>query len=163
MIDTGKYDYEGYGINVDSAREIPGTVNKFTTFCPRCHADRKPSHQKKRELTVWPDSGYCKCNHCGETWRMDTREWQEKKSERKKIVKKKGNGKAEKNPSGNAKGGSGTGKESGKGLFSRFNGKKSEKKSATNDDVKTDNAPEEKTSFESVQPAPENSAPETQN
>ena len=77
-------------------------------------------------------------------------------------TKKKGNGKAEKNPSGNAKGGSGTGKESGKGLFSRFNGKKSEKKSATNDDVKTDNAPEEKTSFESVQPAPENSAPETQ-
>lgn len=77
-------------------------------------------------------------------------------------TKKKGNGKAEKNPSGNAKGGSGTGKESGKGLFSRFNGKKSEKKSATNDDVKTDNAPEEKSSFESVQPAPENSAPETQ-
>ena len=92
MIDTGKYDYEGYGINVDSAREIPGTVNKFTTFCPRCHADRKPSHQKKRELTVWPDSGYCKCNHCGETWRMDTREWQENKSQRKEIVKKKGNG-----------------------------------------------------------------------
>ena len=89
MIDTGKYDYEGYGINVDSAREIPGTVNKFTTFCPRCHADRKPSHQKKRELTVWPDSVYCKCNHCGETWRMDTREWQENKSQRKEIVKKK--------------------------------------------------------------------------
>ena len=83
IIDTSKYDLESYGINIKDAKTVAGK-NEIRTFCPHCHANRKVQHQKERELWVSGDSGYCYCHNCGAKWRMDEREYQERKAKLEK-------------------------------------------------------------------------------
>lgn len=78
-INTSKYDLESYGINIRDAKEVAGK-NEIRSFCPHCHANRKTEHRKERELWVSLDTGNCVCHNCGAEWRMDTREFQERKA-----------------------------------------------------------------------------------
>lgn len=78
-INTSKYDLESYGINIRDAKEVPGK-NEIRTFCPYCHANRKTEHRNERELWVSLNTGNCACHNCGAEWRMDTREFQERKA-----------------------------------------------------------------------------------
>ncbi|MCQ2258895.1 MAG: toprim domain-containing protein [Bacteroidaceae bacterium] len=75
MIDDSKYDLKSYGIDATNAKEVNGQ-NAIMTFCPKCHDQRKPEHQKQRELYVNFDNGCCHCHNCGEQWRMDSKEYQ---------------------------------------------------------------------------------------
>ena len=83
IIDTSKYDLESYGINIKDAKPVAGK-NEIRTFCPHCHANRKVQHQKEHELWVSLDTGNCVCHNCGVKWRMDTREFQERKAKLEK-------------------------------------------------------------------------------
>lgn len=83
IIDTSKYDLESYGINIKDAKTMAGK-NEIRTFCPHCHANRKVQHQKEHELWVSLDTGNCVCHNCGAKWRMDTREYLERKAKLEK-------------------------------------------------------------------------------
>lgn len=74
MIDNSKYDLKSYGIDETNAKKVNGQ-NAIKTFCPKCHTQRKPEHQKERELFVNLDNGCCHCHNCGEDWRMDSKEY----------------------------------------------------------------------------------------
>ena len=69
------------GIDLQNAHRVEGKDNKYTTFCPHCHADRKKQHQRQRELSVNLGSGHYHCYHCGWEGRMDTDQYLEKKKE----------------------------------------------------------------------------------
>jgi len=69
------------GIDLQNAHRVDGKDNKYTTFCPQCHKDRKPGHQRQRELSLNLGSGHYHCYHCGWEGRMDTDQYLEKKKE----------------------------------------------------------------------------------
>ena len=58
-----------HGFNVGNK-----TTGKETCLCVFCSKDRKPSNQKLKVATVYFDTAYYKCNHCGEDrrWRGST-------------------------------------------------------------------------------------------
>lgn len=90
MISTEKYDFEAQGIDLKNAVEktnkLTNEVDHFMTFCPNCHSTRKK--KKRRELRVDINSGYCTCYHCGNSWRLDTREYLEQKNKARQLAEK---------------------------------------------------------------------------
>ena len=86
MIDTKKYDLGAYGISLQKAKVVNGQ-NAIRAYCPKCHESRRNVHKKERELYVNLDNGCCHCHNCGADWRMDTREYQERKEKAERLVR----------------------------------------------------------------------------
>lgn len=79
MIDYSRFDLKENGIPTDVIKEVHGQ-NAVRTLCPKCSANRKSmAHRKDPVLFVNLDNGYCYCHHCGEQWRMCSKEYLERK------------------------------------------------------------------------------------
>ena len=87
MIDTKKYDLGAYGISLQNAKVVNGQ-NAIRAYCPKCHESRRNVHKKERELYVNLDNGCCHCHNCGADWRMDTREYQERKAQAEQLARR---------------------------------------------------------------------------
>ena len=87
MIDTKKYDLSFYGISLQKAKVVNGQ-NAIRAYCPKCHESRRNVHKKERELYVNLDNGCCHCHNCGADWRMDTREYQERKAQAEQLARR---------------------------------------------------------------------------
>ena len=87
MIDTKKYDLSFYGISLQNAKVVNGQ-NAIRAYCPKCHESRRNVHKKERELYVNLDNGCCHCHNCGADWRMDTREYQERKAQAEQLARR---------------------------------------------------------------------------
>lgn len=75
MIDYSKYDLKKNGIPTDVVVEMQDQ-NAIRTLCPHCSSDRKTEkHRRTPVLRVNLDTGVCHCYHCGQEWRMDSKEY----------------------------------------------------------------------------------------
>ena len=86
-MDTSKYDLGAYGISLQHAKQVSGQ-NAIRTFCPKCHESRKSVHKRERELYVNLDNGSCHCHNCGADWRMDSREYLERKERAEQLARR---------------------------------------------------------------------------
>lgn len=89
MIDYSKYDLRENGIPTDVIKEVYGQ-NAIRTLCPKCSADRKTAANRREPvLYVNLDNGCCHCHNCGEQWRMDSKEYLERKDKAIRLAQTK--------------------------------------------------------------------------
>lgn len=58
--------------NVHGFRLKNRVTGHFHTTCALCSVDRKPEHRKDECATIWMDSAYFFCNHCGQQGPLHT-------------------------------------------------------------------------------------------